>query len=145
DGGRIAELCPGGEGRIGRGQAPALDAPQEVPQPASSGYPSAGRRTDSRGDDGESQPLALQDRETDEGRGPLGRRDICLAGIAAVVDWPFPVQDVKEGAARLLVPHVPRRNGPGTAGPWPFYNPTMTVNCYLASIDLVKLLRRHRP
>src|SRR5207237_1032289 len=132
-GGRIAELCPGGEGCFGRGQAVAPDAPQEVPQSASPGYPSAGRRTNPRSDDGESEPLALQDRETDEGRGPLGRRDICLAGIAAVVDWPFPVQDVKEGAARLLVPDVPRRKGPGTAGPWPFYNPTMTVNRDLAA------------
>src|SRR5207302_1961161 len=81
DGGRIAELRTGGEGRLGRGQAPAPDAPQEVPQSASPGYPAARRRADPRGDDGESQPLALQDRETDEGRGPLGRRDICLAGI----------------------------------------------------------------
>src|SRR5207244_7591783 len=67
-----------------------------------------------------------------------------LAGIAAVVDWPFPVQDVKEGAARLLVPDVPRRKGPGTAGPWPFYNPTMTVNRDLAAIVLAKLPRRPR-
>ena len=50
------------------------------------------------------------------------------------MDWPFPVQDVKEGAARLLVPDVPRRKGPGTAGPWPFYNPTMTVNRDLAAM-----------
>src|SRR5437667_8929117 len=144
DGGRIAELCPGGEGCFGRGQAVAPDAPQEVPQSASPGYPSAGRRTNPRSDDGESEPLALQDRETDEGRGPLGRRDICLAGIAAVVDRPFAVQDVKEGAARLLVPDVPRRKGPGTAGPWPFYNPTMTVNRVLAAIVLAKWPRRLR-
>src|SRR5437660_6385480 len=144
DGGRIAELCPGCEGRLGRGQAVAPDAPQEVPQSASPGYPSAGRRTNPRSDDGESEPLALQDRETDEGRGPLGRRDICLAGIAAVVDRPFAVQDVKEGAARLLVPDVPRRKGPGTAGPWPFYNPTMTVNRDLAAVVLAKWPRRPR-
>ena len=60
------------------------------------------------------------------------------------MDWPFPVQDVKEGAARLLVPHVPRRKGPGTAGPWPFYNPTMTVNRDLAAIVLAKWPRRPR-
>lgn len=44
------------------------------------------------------------------------------------MDFSFPVQDVTEGAARLLVPDVPRRKGPGTVGPWPFYNPTMAVN-----------------
>ncbi|TLZ90209.1 MAG: tRNA (guanine(10)-N(2))-dimethyltransferase, partial [Methanobacteriota archaeon] len=60
------------------------------------------------------------------------------------MDWPFPVQDVKEGAARLLVPDVPRRKGPGTAGPWPFYNPTMTVNRDLAAIVLAKWPRRPR-
>ena len=62
----------------------------------------------------------------------------------AVVDWPFPIQVVKEGAARLLVPDVPRRKGPGTAGPWPFYNPTMTVNRDLAAIVLAKWPRRPR-
>jgi len=60
------------------------------------------------------------------------------------VDRPFAVQDVKEGAARLLVPDVPRRKGPGTAGPWPFYNPTMTVNRDLAAIVLAKWPRRPR-
>jgi len=60
------------------------------------------------------------------------------------VDWPFPVQDVREGAARLLVPDVPRRRGPGTAGPWPFYNPTMTVNRDIAAIVLAKWRRRLR-
>src|SRR2546421_141313 len=130
------------QGRLGRGQALGPDAPEEGPQSASSGYPPAGRRADPRSDDGESEPLALQDRETDEGRGPLRRRDICLAGIVAVVDWPFPIQVVKEGAARLLVPDVPRRKGPGTAGPWPFYNPTMTVNRDLAAIVLAKWPRR---
>ena len=58
------------------------------------------------------------------------------------MDWPFPVQEVNEGAARLLVSDVPRRKGPGTAGPWPFYNPTMTVNRDLAAIVLANWPRR---
>src|SRR5256886_4688245 len=144
DGGRVAEFRPVGEGCSGRGQAPPPDAPQEVPQSAAPGYPTAGRRADPRGDDGESQPLALQDRETDAGRGPLGKKGYLPDAHRAVVDWPFPVQDVREGAARLLVPDVPRRRGPGTAGPWPFYNPTMTVNRDMAAIVLAKWPRRLR-
>jgi len=52
------------------------------------------------------------------------------------VDFPFPVVETTEGAARLLVPDVPRRRGPATAGPWPFYNPTMAVNRDLSAIVL---------
>jgi tRNA (guanine26-N2/guanine27-N2)-dimethyltransferase len=58
------------------------------------------------------------------------------ATIAASVDFPYPVREVKEGAARLLVPDVPRRKGPGTKGPWPFYNPTMAVNRDLSALVL---------
>lgn len=52
------------------------------------------------------------------------------------MEFPFPVAAVSEGAADLLVPDVPRRKGPGTAGPWPFYNPTMAVNRDLSAIVL---------
>lgn len=44
------------------------------------------------------------------------------------MSFPFPTEEVAEGSARLLVPAVPRRKGPGTKGPWPFYNPTMALN-----------------
>ncbi len=54
------------------------------------------------------------------------------------MDFPFPVREVPEGAARLLVPDVPRRKGPGTAGPWPFYNPTMAVNRDMSAIVLAR-------
>ncbi|MGI0148190.1 MAG: methyltransferase [Thermoplasmata archaeon] len=52
------------------------------------------------------------------------------------MEFPFPVLEMTEGTARLLVPNVPRRKGPGTAGPWPFYNPTMAVNRDMSSIVL---------
>lgn len=52
--------------------------------------------------------------------------------------FPFPVAAVSEGAADLWVPDVPRRKGPGTAGPWPFYNPTMAVNRDFSAIVLSK-------
>src|SRR3989442_13147651 len=58
--------------------------------------------------------------------------------MATTVGFPFPVVAVSEGAADLLVPDVPRRKGPGTAGPWPFYNPTMGVNRDLSAIVLSK-------
>jgi len=54
------------------------------------------------------------------------------------VEFPFPVAPVSEGAANLVVPDVARRKGPGTAGPWPFYNPTMAVNRDLSAIVLAK-------
>ena len=54
------------------------------------------------------------------------------------MDFPFPVKEVVEGRARLLVPDVPRRKGPGTKGPWPFYNPTMTVNRDLSAVALAR-------
>ncbi len=54
------------------------------------------------------------------------------------MDFPFPVKEVVEGRARLLVPDVPRRKGPGTKGPEPFYNPTMVVNRDLSAIVLGK-------
>lgn len=56
--------------------------------------------------------------------------------------FPFPTKEIREGAARLLVPDVPRRKGPGTAGPWPFYNPTMTVNRDMAAMVLARWPRR---
>ncbi len=52
------------------------------------------------------------------------------------MEFPFPTMEVAEGAARLLVPDVPRRKGPGTKGPWPFYNPTMLVNRDLSVLVL---------
>ena len=52
------------------------------------------------------------------------------------MDFPYPLHEVREGAARLLVPDVPRRKGPGTKGPWPFYNPTMAVNRDLSALVL---------
>ncbi len=54
------------------------------------------------------------------------------------MDFPFSLVEVTEGAAHLLVPDVPRRRGPATAGPWPFYNPTMEVNRDLSAIVLAK-------
>ena len=52
------------------------------------------------------------------------------------MDFPFPVTEVVEGRAHLLVPDVPRRKGPGAKGPWPFYNPTMTANRDLSTVAL---------
>src|SRR2546425_3390484 len=54
------------------------------------------------------------------------------------MEFPFPIAPVSEGAANLLVPAVARRKGPGRAGPWPFYNPTMAVNRDLSAIVLAK-------
>ena len=54
------------------------------------------------------------------------------------MEFPFPIAPVSEGAANLLVPDVARRKGPGSAGPWPFYNPTMAVNRDLSAIVLAK-------
>jgi len=54
------------------------------------------------------------------------------------VNRPFPIREVTEGAARILVPDVPRRRGPGKAGPWPFYNPTMAVNRDISAIVLTR-------
>lgn len=52
----------------------------------------------------------------------------------------FPVRETVEGAARILVPDVPRRRGPGARGPWPFYNPTTAV-----SRDVSAVVLRHWP
>lgn len=52
------------------------------------------------------------------------------------MSFPYPTREATEGAAALLVPDVPRRKGPGTAGPWPFYNPTMAVNRDLSALVL---------
>src|SRR5205823_10690845 len=71
DGGRVAELRAGGEGRPRCGQAAPPHVAQEVPQSASPRYPATGRRPDPGSHDGEPEPPALQDREADEGRGPL--------------------------------------------------------------------------
>src|SRR5207244_11882444 len=60
------------------------------------------------------------------------------APLATAVGVSVPRVAVSEGAATLLVPDVPRRKGPGTAGPWPFYNPTMAVNRDLSAIVLSK-------
>ncbi len=54
------------------------------------------------------------------------------------MDFPFPVKEVVEGRARLLVPDVPRRKGPGAKGPYPFYNPTMAVNRDLSAVILAR-------
>jgi tRNA (guanine26-N2/guanine27-N2)-dimethyltransferase len=54
------------------------------------------------------------------------------------VEFSFPLKEIVEGRAHLLVPDVPRRKGPGTRGPYPFYNPTMTVNRDLSGIVLAK-------
>lgn len=54
------------------------------------------------------------------------------------MDFPFPTTEVVEGAARILVPDVPRRKGPGAKGPWPFYNPTMAVNRDVTAMVLAK-------
>jgi len=54
---------------------------------------------------------------------------------------PFPVREVTEGASKLLVPDVPRGRGPGKAGPWPFYNPTMAVNRDVSAIVLAHWVR----
>jgi tRNA (guanine26-N2/guanine27-N2)-dimethyltransferase len=54
------------------------------------------------------------------------------------MDFPFPTTEVVEGAARLLVPDILRRKGPGAKGPWPFYNPTMVVNRDLSTVLLRK-------
>jgi tRNA (guanine26-N2/guanine27-N2)-dimethyltransferase len=61
-----------------------------------------------------------------------------LAGspVGSPAAFPYPVREVREGAARLLVPDVPRRKGPGARGPWPFYNPTMAVNRDLSALVL---------
>ncbi len=52
------------------------------------------------------------------------------------MELPFPTTEVAEGRARLLVPDVPRRKGPNPKGPFPFYNPTMTVNRDLSALVL---------
>ncbi len=54
------------------------------------------------------------------------------------MDFPFSLKEVVEGRARLLVPDVPRRKGPGKKGPHPFYNPSMTVNRDLSAVVLAK-------
>ncbi len=54
------------------------------------------------------------------------------------MEFPFPLKEVVEGRARLLVPDVPRRKGPGKKGPHPFYNPSMLVNRDLSAIVLAK-------
>ncbi len=51
---------------------------------------------------------------------------------------PFSLRELTEGRARLLVPDVPRRKGPGAKGPWPFYNPTMVVNRDLSAVALAR-------
>ncbi len=51
---------------------------------------------------------------------------------------PVPLTEVLEGRARLLVPDVPRRKGPGAKGPHPFYNPSMVVNRDLSAVVLAK-------
>ncbi len=54
------------------------------------------------------------------------------------MDVPFAIRELREGAARLLVPDVPRGRGPGKAGLLPFYNPTMAVNRDLSAIVLAR-------
>jgi tRNA (guanine26-N2/guanine27-N2)-dimethyltransferase len=52
------------------------------------------------------------------------------------VAFPFPTTEVAEGAARILVPAIHRPKGPGRKGPWPFYNPTMSLNRDLSAMVL---------
>src|SRR3989304_209709 len=65
--------------------------------------------------------------------GPSGRPI-----VAGAVAFPFPVTEALEGRARLLVPDVPRRKGPGAKGPWPFYNPTMAVSRDVSAVVLAR-------
>jgi len=58
--------------------------------------------------------------------------------IAGPLTSSFPVHEVTEGRARLLVPEVPRKRGPGSRGPWPFYNPTMVVSRDLSAVALAR-------
>src|SRR5206468_9959400 len=139
DGSRVAQLRPRGERRPRRGQAAPPHTPQEVPEPAPAGHPPPGRRADPRGHDGEPQPPALHDCETDEVRGPLRTKGYLAPTLFAIaVEFPFPTAAVLEGAANLLVPDVPRRKGTGTAGPWTFDNPTMAMNRDVSAIVLAK-------
>jgi len=48
----------------------------------------------------------------------------------------FPTEFVTEGLARLEIPAVPRRQGPGTRTDVPFFNPTMAVNRDLTILAL---------
>lgn len=50
----------------------------------------------------------------------------------------YELAEVIEGRARLLVPDVPRRKGPGAKGPYPFYNPSMVVNRDVSAVVLAK-------
>lgn len=55
--------------------------------------------------------------------------------------FPYPLAETREGSARLLIPDVPRSKGPGTKGPWPFYNGTMAVSRDLSAIVLSRWRR----
>ena len=52
--------------------------------------------------------------------------------------FPFPTVEVSEGRARLLVPDLPRRRGPGVRGRLPFYNPTTAVNRDVSAAALAR-------
>ncbi|OGS48489.1 MAG: hypothetical protein A3K68_08105 [Euryarchaeota archaeon RBG_16_68_13] len=51
---------------------------------------------------------------------------------------PFPTAEIREGRATLLVPDIPRRKGPITTGPLPFYNPTMVLNRDISAMVLAR-------
>src|SRR5207249_11129071 len=91
DGGRVAELRARGKRCPRRGQAAPPHPPQEIPESAPPGHPPPGRCADPRGHDGEPQPLAVQDCETDEGRGPLRTKGY-LAPLPSPPPWSFRFQ-----------------------------------------------------
>ncbi|MGQ0797939.1 MAG: hypothetical protein ACT4OI_08790, partial [Methanobacteriota archaeon] len=50
----------------------------------------------------------------------------------------YDIVEVREGAARLRVPPDHGRRGPGSRGPWPFYNASMTVNRDVSAVALLR-------
>ena len=48
----------------------------------------------------------------------------------------YDVVEVREGGARLLVPTAHGRRGPGSKGPWPFYNASTVVNRDVSAASL---------
>lgn len=57
------------------------------------------------------------------------------------MSFPFPTKEVHEGKARILVPDVPRRLGPGKREGVPFYNPTSSISRDLSVFFARKRLR----
>lgn len=63
------------------------------------------------------------------------RRAVHAAGMSRDYD----VVEVREGRARLLVPAGHGRRGPGSRGPWPFYNASMVVNRDVSAVAMLRL------